>query len=252
MLLNGQRIAKVIAHSGYCSRRDAEVLILEGRVKVDGDIITAPGTLVSNTNTITIDDTLINTIQLEPKLWLYHKKKGLITSHKDELNRKTVFQDLPSFMPRVISIGRLDYNTEGLLLLTNNGALARAMELPSNRLIRRYKCRAFGHIDSTRLTDLKGGVTINGIRYSSCKVSVLKRQGINQDVESKNDNIWFEIEITEGKNREVRHIMKYCGLIVNRLIRTGYGPFSLNASLQPGMVEEAHINTFKKFLKCTN
>jgi 23S rRNA pseudouridine2605 synthase len=225
-----QRVAKYIAHSGYCSRRDAEELIAEGRVKVNGQVITTPATLITD-HSIKIDDKLINKIP-ETKLWLIHKPKAVITTHKDPQNRKTVFDLLPKNFPKTITIGRLDFNTEGLLILTNNGDLARYIELPKTKWVRTYRARVFGRIDQERLDRLKNGITIDGVRYQSIKVEL--------EVE-KESNSWLNISLTEGKNREIRKVMEHLGLQVNRLIRTSFGPFKLG-QIKVGEVIEVSKN----------
>lgn len=211
------RIAKVIARSGLCSRRDAEKWILEGRVKIDGKIIDKPSINVTDKNIILVDNKPLPNIE-EEKLWIFHKPKGCITSTKDPQGRQTVFDLLPKDMPRVVTIGRLDYNTEGLLLLTNSGELARHIELPSTGWIRTYKVRAFGNINNKKLEEIEKGVEIEGIKYAPAKIKFES---------SKNMNHWLLISITEGKNREVRKLLEYSGLTVNRLIRTSYGIFEL-------------------------
>ncbi len=222
----GIRVAKYIAHAGYCSRRDAEALILEGRVKVNGETITTPATLITD-HSVKIDDKLIKADK-EIRLWLFHKPQGIITSNKDEQNRKTIFDFMPKSMPRVVSIGRLDFNTEGLLLLTTNGDFARHMELPKNKWARKYRARVFGKIDMERLKKLEKGIKIDGVRYGSIKVDL--------DVE-KDSNSWLTITIEEGKNREIRKVMEHFGLKVNRLIRTSFGPFTLG-QLKVGELHE--------------
>lgn len=222
----GVRVAKYIAHAGYCSRRDAEVLISEGRVKVNGEIITTPATLITD-HSVKIDDKLIKDDR-GIRLWLLHKPKGIITSSKDEQGRRTIFDILPKSMPRTVTIGRLDFNTEGLLLLTTNGDFARHMELPKNKWARKYRARVFGHVDMERLKKLENGIKIDGVRYGSIKVEM--------DVE-RDSNSWLTISIEEGKNREIRKVMEYFGLKVNRLIRTSFGPFSLG-SLEVGELKE--------------
>jgi 23S rRNA pseudouridine2605 synthase len=212
----GIRVAKVIAQSGHCSRREAEDLIAEGRVKVNGVVITTPATFITD-QSIKIDDRLINGKQ-PVRLWLFHKPEGVLTTTKDPQNRKTIFQLLPKNMPRTISVGRLDYNTEGLLLLTTSGELARYMELPKNKWNRVYRARVFGKINHERLKRLENGITVDGIRYGSIKVEV--------EVE-KTSNSWLTISLEEGKNREIRKVMEHLGLQVNRLIRTSFGPFKL-------------------------
>jgi len=212
----GIRVAKVIAQSGYCSRREAEEIIAEGRVKVNGETITSPATFITD-HSIKIDDKLINEKQAV-RLWLFHKPEGILTTTKDPQGRKTVFDLLPKNMPRTITVGRLDYNTEGLLLLTTSGELARYMELPKNKWVRKYRARVFGKINHERLKKLEKGITVDGVRYGSIKVEV--------DVE-KDSNSWLKIAIEEGKNREIRKVMEHLGLKVNRLIRVSFGPFSL-------------------------
>ncbi|MDX2083424.1 MAG: pseudouridine synthase [Rickettsiales bacterium] len=230
----GIRIAKYIAHSGFCSRRDAENLILEGRVKVNGQVIETPATLIFD-QSVKIDDKLINA-KTTIRLWLFHKPKSIITTHKDEKNRPTIFDLLPKNIPRVISVGRLDFNTEGLLLLTNNGDFARYLELPQTKILRQYRARVFGKINHERLKKLSKGITVNGVRYGSIKV----------DVDNEGDsNSWLTITISEGKNREIRKVMEHLGLQVNRLIRTSFGPFELGA-LKVGELQEVSRLSLKK------
>jgi 23S rRNA pseudouridine2605 synthase len=212
----GIRIAKVIAQAGYCSRREAEEMILEGRVKVNGEVITSPATFITD-HSIKIDDKLINAKQ-PVRLWLFHKPEGVLTTSKDPHNRKTVFDLLPKNMPRTVTVGRLDFNTEGLLLLSTSGELARYMELPKNKWIRKYRARVFGKVNHERLKKLENGITVEGIRYGAIKVEV--------EVE-KNSNSWLKISLEEGKNREIRKVMEHLGLKVNRLIRVSFGPFTL-------------------------
>jgi len=212
----GIRIAKVIAASGHCSRREAEELIAEGRVKVNGATIDSPATFITD-HSIKIDDKLIASKQAV-RLWLFHKPIGVLTTSKDPQNRKTIFDMLPKDMPRTISVGRLDFNTEGLLLLTTSGPLARHMELPKNKWVRNYRARVFGKINEERLHKLERGITVDGVRYGSIKVEVEVIKGANS---------WLKISLEEGKNREIRKVMEHLGLRVNRLIRTSYGPFKL-------------------------
>ena len=229
----GIRVAKVIAESGHSSRREAEALILEGRVKVNGVTITTPATFITD-HSIKIDDKLINAKQ-PVRLWIFHKPDGFLTTTKDPHSCKTIFDLLPKNMPRVITVGRLDYNTEGLLLLTTSGALARHMELPKTAWIRKYRARVFGKINHERLKKLEKGITVDGVRYGSIKVKV--------DVE-KDSNSWLTIAISEGKNREIRKVMEHLGLQVNRLIRTSFGPFTLG-DLKVCAVQEITKATMK-------
>jgi 23S rRNA pseudouridine2605 synthase len=232
----GIRIAKVIAQSGYCSRREAEALILEGVVKVNGETISSPATFITD-QSIKINDKLINAKQ-EARIWLFHKPEGYLTTTKDPHDRKTVFDLLPKNMPRVISVGRLDYNTEGLLIFTTSGELARYMELPKTKWVRKYRARVFGKLNHERLKKLEKGITVDGVRYGGLKVEV--------DVE-RDSNSWLKISLEEGKNREIRKVMEHLGLQVNRLIRVSYGPFGLD-DLQVGQVVEVRkslVNSLK-------
>jgi 23S rRNA pseudouridine2605 synthase len=223
-----RRLAKAISDSGYCSRRDAEKIILSGRVSVDGVLIQTPAFNVLG-NAITIDGLPILQAQ-QPRLWLYHKPVGLVTTHKDPQNRPTVFQNLPSQMPRVISVGRLDLNSEGLLLLTNSGDLARKLEMPDNHYQRVYKVRAFGDFDIAALQKITQGITIKEQYYKPSSIRLLTLA----------KNSWFEVILCEGKNREIRKIFEHFGLSVNRLIRTSYGKWKLG-DLKPGEVMEVSV-----------
>jgi 23S rRNA pseudouridine2605 synthase len=220
------RVAKALARAGLCSRRDAERWIVEGRVRVNGKTIASPALDVGPDDRIEVDGRPLP--DAEPiRLWRYHKPRGLVTTHRDTDGRPTVFEKLPPEMPRVVSIGRLDLNTEGLLLLTNDGALARHLELPATGWLRRYRVRAHGRVDQPALDKLKNGITIDGVRYGPVEATVDKTQGAN---------IWLTVALREGKNREVRKILTPLGLDVNRLIRISYGPFQL-LDLEPGAVE---------------
>jgi 23S rRNA pseudouridine2605 synthase len=210
------RVAKIIARSGFCSRREAEELIAEGRIKVNGKIITTPAVFITD-HSIKIDDKLI-TKQQPVRVWLFYKPSGVLTTSKDPHNRKTVFDLLPKNMPRTICVGRLDYNTEGLLLLTTSGKVARYMELPQNKLIRKYRARVFGNLNHERLKKLERGITVEGVRYGPIKAEV--------EIE-RPSNSWLKISLSEGKNREIRKVMEHLGLKVNRLIRVSFGPFIL-------------------------
>ena len=213
----GERIAKAIARAGLCSRRDAERLVAEGRVKLNGKVLASPAVNVTPQDNIQVDGRPLPQKE-DSRLWRYHKPAGLVTSHKDPDGRRTVFDALREQLPRVISIGRLDINTEGLLLLTNDGELARLLELPATGWIRRYRVRAYGRPDPQALERLKGGVTLEGVHYGPIEAQIDKMQG---------DNAWLTISIREGKNREVKKICEHLGLQVNRLIRIAFGPFQL-------------------------
>ncbi len=220
------RIAKAMARAGLCSRREAERWIEDGRVAVNGKILTTPACEVGPGDKIVVDGRPLPAA--EPvQLWRYHKIKGVVTTNNDPEGRPTVFEKLPPEMPRVISIGRLDYNTEGLLLLTNDGALARHLELPGTGWLRRYRVRARGRVTQADLDKLKDGIEIEGIRYGGIDATIDTVQGAN---------IWLTVGIREGKNREVRKVMSELGLEVSRLIRISFGPFEL-ADLVPGAVE---------------
>ena len=228
----GERIAKIIARAGLCSRRDAESWILEGRVKVNGEVLKTPAKVVTNADVVVVDGRPLPSAQ-QTRLFLYHKPAGLVTTNKDELGRSTVFDNLPKSLPRVVSVGRLDLNSEGLLLLTNDGALARFLELPQTGWKRQYRVRVHGAVDEKRLHKLKDGITIEGVRYKSIDASLEK----SEKDDKRRANVWLRVTLTEGKNREIRKVMEALGLSVNRLIRTSYGPFNLDR-LNPGGVEE--------------
>ena len=221
------RIAKAIAHAGLCSRRDAEAWIAAGRVAVNGKVLTTPAYVVSPQDSIKVDGKPLPAAQTA-RLWRYHKRRGLVTSHKDPQGRKTVFEVLPPELPRVVSVGRLDINTEGLLLLTTDGALARHLELPSTGWLRRYRVRAHGRVTQEALDRLRQGVTLDGIQYGPVEARIDREQG---------SNLWLMIALREGKNREVKRIAEHLGLTVTRLIRVSFGPFALG-DLPEGAVEE--------------
>lgn len=224
--LEGERIAKFLARAGVCSRRDAERLIAEGRVKLNGKKLGTPAVKVTAADKVSVDGKPVGSAE-PTRLWRYHKPSGLVTTHRDPSGRPTVFERLPDTLPRVISVGRLDLTSEGLLLLTNDGALARRLELPSNAWRRRYRARAFGRIEQAELDKLANGITVDGVRYGPIEAR-LERGGANS---------WITLSLTEGKNREVRRVLEALGLKVNRLIRIAYGPFQLG-TLPPGAVEE--------------
>ncbi len=223
----GERIAKVIARAGVCSRREAEQLIADGHVTLNHKILKTAAINVTEADQIRINGKLLPQAE-DSKLWRYHKPDGLVVSHKDPQGRPSVFDKLRQQLPRVMSIGRLDINTEGLLLLTNDGEIERLLELPSSGWIRRYRVRAYGKMDDAGLELLKGGVEIEGVRYGPVEAKVETSQG---------DNVWMTVSIREGKNREVKKICDYLGLQVNRLIRTNFGPFQLG-DLKRGGIEE--------------
>jgi 23S rRNA pseudouridine2605 synthase len=224
---DGERIAKALARAGVCSRRDAERLIAEGRVSVNGRKLDTPAVKVRQGDDIRVDGKRIEAAE-QARLWRYHKPSGLVTTHRDPKGRPTVFSRLPPELPRVISVGRLDLTSEGLLLLTNDGALARQLELPASGWTRRYRARAFGAITQAELDTLAQGVEIEGVRYGPIVAELDQTKG---------SNVWITVALTEGKNREVRRVLDHLGLKVNRLIRTAYGPFQLGA-LAAGGVEE--------------
>jgi 23S rRNA pseudouridine2605 synthase len=223
----GERIAKYLARAGVASRREAERLIEQGIVTVDGKVLTTPAFKVTPGMEVRVDGTRVKGKE-PPRLWRYHKPSGLVTTHKDPQGRPTVFDSVADRLPRVVSVGRLDLTTEGLLLLTNDGALARQLELPQNAWVRRYRIRAFGRVEQKDLDKLSDGVEIDGVKYKPIKASLDQTQGGNQ---------WLTVAITEGKNREVRKVMEHLGLKVNRLIRVSFGPFVLG-KLPEGAVEE--------------
>jgi 23S rRNA pseudouridine2605 synthase len=223
----GDRIAKVLARAGLCSRREAERWIAEGRVVLDGTVLTSPAVTVPPGSIVLVDGKPV--AEPEPtRLWRYHKPAGLVTSHKDEKGRDTLFGALPAAIGRVISVGRLDLNSEGLILLTNDGELARRLELPSTGWLRRYKVRIHGTVTPERLASLEHGVTIEGVRYGPIKAELERQQG---------SNAWCIMALAEGKNREVRRVFEHLGCSVTRLIRLAYGPFQLGA-LPRGELEE--------------
>src|SRR5436190_3852028 len=222
-----ERIAKVLARAGVCSRRDAERWIAEGRVAVDGAVLTSPAVTVTASSEIRVDGKPLPAPE-RARLWRYHKPAGLVTSHRDERGRRTVFAALPPELPRLVSVGRLDLSSEGLLLLTNDGALARRLELPSTGWLRRYKVRVHGEVEPERLAALEKGITMDGVSYGPIRASLERQQG---------SNAWIAMALREGKNREVRRVLEHLGLPVTRLIRLSFGPFQLG-SLACGEVAE--------------
>jgi 23S rRNA pseudouridine2605 synthase len=234
---SGERIAKVVSRAGLASRRDAEEWITQGRVSVNGRVINSPALDVTVNDVITVDGKPLPPRE-RTRLWMFHKPRGLMTTHADPEGRPTVFDNLPEGLPRLISIGRLDFNTEGLLLLTNDGGLARALELPDTGWLRRYRVRAHGEVTQGQLDELKKGVEVDGVKYGSIDATLERDQGAN---------VWLVFAIREGKNREVRNVMAHLGLEVNRLIRISYGPFQL-AQLAEGEVEEVKTRVLREQL----
>ncbi len=225
--IEGDRIAKVLSRAGIASRREAERLIELGEVSVNGKVITSPALNVTAADKITVRGEPVGAPDV-PRLWLYYKPEGLVTSASDEKGRDTVFDNLPEDMPRVMSIGRLDLNSEGLLLLTNDGALKRRLELPSTGWLRKYRVRVKGNPTEPELEPLRKGITVDGERFQPMEVRLDRHQGANA---------WLTVGIREGRNREIRRAMDHIGVTVNRLIRVSYGPFRLN-EMNPGEVEE--------------
>nr|WP_314429154.1 pseudouridine synthase [uncultured Brevundimonas sp.] len=243
--LRSERIAKAMARAGIASRREVERLIGLGKVAVNGRILDTPATLVTRDDVITVNGKPMGAAQAT-RVWRYHKPAGLITSHNDPAGRPTVFDALPSGLPRVISVGRLDLNTEGLLLLTNDGELSRALEMPDTALVRHYRARARGRITQAELDKLKTGCTIEGVHYGPMEATIDKAKE-KEDGERSSANLWISVSITEGKNREVRKVLESVGLTVNRLIRLAYGPFQLG-TLPVGAVEEVGPRVIRDML----
>jgi len=233
----GERLAKWLARAGVASRRDAEKLIADGTVKLNGRVIDHPATFVADGDVVQVAGRVVDAPD-RTRLWRYHKPEGLVTTHRDPQGRPTVFERLPPQMPRVVSVGRLDLNSEGLLLLTNDGALARRLELPTNGWLRRYRVRVYGTVDEAALARLARGVEIEGVAYGPIEAGLDSRKGANA---------WLTASLREGKNREVRRVMAHLGLAVTRLIRVAYGPFQLG-QLPRGAVEEVPAKVLREQL----
>ncbi len=230
----GQRIAKVLARRGVGSRRTVEAMIADGRITMNGKVVQSTALNVTGRETFTLDGKPVDDAE-PPRLWLYHKPTGLVTTERDEKGRQTVFDALPEDLPRVMSVGRLDLTSEGLLLLTNDGEIKRRLELPSTGGLRKYRVRVNGTPDETTLQPLRDGITVDGERFQPMQVTLDRQQG---------RNAWATVAIREGRNREVRRAMEAVGLKVNRLIRISYGPFRLG-DLKPGDVEEVRARVLR-------
>ena len=233
-----QRIAKLLARAGVASRRDIERMIAEGRIAIAGQVVDRPGTVLTSLHGVTVDGKSVQA-PAPARLFRYHKSVGLITAARDPKGRPTIYDRLPGGLPRLMPVGRLDINTEGLLLLTTDGELKRQLELPSTGVERSYRARTFGPISQDRLEELIQGIEIEGIRYGAIDANLERRTGRNQ---------WIEMRLTEGKNREVRRVLEHLGLQVSRLIRTAYGPFALG-DLPAGAVDEVRQHDLVAFRK---
>jgi 23S rRNA pseudouridine2605 synthase len=239
-----QRIAKLLARAGIASRREIERMIADGRIAIGGKVVETPATLLTSLHGVTVDGKPVSA-PAPARLFRYHKPAGLLTTERDPKGRPTIYDRLPQGLPRVMPVGRLDLNTEGLLLLTTDGELKRQLELPSSGVERTYRARVFGEISQDRLENLIQGVEIEGVRYGSIDANLERRTG---------RNAWIELKLTEGKNREVRRVLEHLGLQVSRLLRTSYGPFPL-ADLPVGAVDEVRqhdLVAFRKGLKGGN
>ncbi len=232
--LPGERIAKAMARAGIASRREAETMILAGRVSVNGETLTSPARNVTDDDQILIDGEPMP-LRERSRLWIFHKPRGVVTTARDPEGRQTVFDVLPEDLPRVVAVGRLDINTEGLLLLTNDGGLAKVIAHPETGWLRRYRVRAHGDVDQAQLDRLSKGVTIDEMEYGPVEATLDRVQG---------DNVWLTLGLREGKNREVKRILEHLGLSVNRLIRLSFGPFQLG-DLEVGLVEEIRTRVLK-------
>ncbi|CAI9121096.1 pseudouridine synthase [Brytella acorum] len=231
----GERIAKWLARAGTASRRDVERMIAEKRIRLNGAVVEHPATFVAPGDIVQVNGQVVGA-QEHTRVWRYHKPEGLMTTHRDPQGRPTVFESLPEGMPRVVSVGRLDINSEGLLLLTNDGGLARRLELPGNAWLRRYRVRVFGVVDERRLASLINGSEFEGVKYGPIEAGLDSRKG---------DNAWLTVSLREGKNREIRRVMMGLNLHVSRLIRTAYGPFQLG-TLQKRELEEVQTKILRE------
>ncbi len=234
----GQRIAKLLARAGIASRREVERMIADGRVAIGGAVIDTPATILASLDGVTVDGNPVEAAA-PARLFLYHKPAGLLVTERDPAGRPTIYDKLPSGLPRLVPVGRLDLNTEGLLLLTTDGELKRQLELPSTGVQRAYRARAYGPVTQAQLENLIDGVEIEGVRYGSIDANLERRTGANA---------WIEMILTEGKNREVRRVLEYLGMKVSRLIRTRYGPFVLG-DLPPGEIGEVRGHDVAAFRK---
>lgn len=236
-----QRIAKLLARAGVASRRDIERMIADGRIAINGETLTTPATLLDNLSGVTVDGKPVKP-PAAARLFRFYKPQGTLTAARDPKGRPTIYDRLPQSLPRLMPVGRLDFMTEGLLLLTNDGELKRRLELPRTGVVRRYRARAFGSVSQEQLEELSEGVTIDGVHYGSINANLERRTG---------RNCWIELELTEGKNREVRRVLGHLGLQVSRLIRTAYGPFELGG-LAPGQVAEIDRGELFRFRSSLN
>jgi 23S rRNA pseudouridine2605 synthase len=236
-----QRIAKLLARAGVASRREVERMIAEGRIAINGEMLATPATLLESLAGVTVDGRPVRAAAAT-RLFRYYKPQGVLTAAHDPKGRPTIYDRLPAGLPRLIPVGRLDFMTEGLLLLTNDGELKRQLELPSTGVVRTYRARAYGQVSQAQLEDLAQGITIDGVRYGSINANLERRTG---------SNCWVEMSLSEGKNREVRRVLMHLGLQVSRLIRTAYGPLTVGG-LRPGDVDEVaqgELEAFRKSLK---
>lgn len=233
-----QRIAKLLARAGIASRREVERMIADGRIALDGELVSTPATLLDSLRGVTVDGKAVKAPG-SARLFQFHKPAGVLTAAHDPKGRPTIYDRLPKGLPRLIPVGRLDFNTEGLLLLTNDGGLKRQLELPSSGIERTYRARAFGEVSQDQLERLIEGIEIEGMRYGSIDANLERRTG---------RNVWIELKLTEGKNREVRRVLEHLGLKVSRLIRTAYGPFGLG-DLPVGAVDEVRPQDLAAFRK---